>query len=176
MLYIGNYLFNEKNIYFDNNKYSLFLADNSNLDGNEFKYDINNIKKNSMVLYEVNPIDYREEKLWYGLLVVGDILVLDINDKMVLKRITQIKKEENGYSIILANDVDVLYEKSLILSTYESKTIIGKVKSENRFIGQFLSKLKRIDDTLIFYIMPLMCIAIMEVYLYRKTKEKNEKS
>ena len=166
-------MFNEKNIYFNDNKYRLLLVDNSNLDGDDEKYHITNLKKNSMIIYEVNPINFREENLWYLLLNEGDILVLSVDNDVVLKRIKQIKKMEYGYWLVLDNDVDVLYDKKLFLNTNDTNMIIGKVKAEKRFIGLIISKLKRFDTTLIYYIFPLSLIIGFELIIYKK--EKNEK-
>ena len=175
ILCIGNYLVKEKSIHFNDTEYYIHLVLNSNLDGDLINYEFNNIKVNSLILYENNPMYFREEKIWYGLLNVGDVLVLNINEKRVLKRIKQIVKGENGYLIKLDNDVSVLYEKPFILDTEGSNMIIGKVTGENLFFGKILAKFFVLEWFVGFVIMPLLMFVVSDILLYFKTRGKFEK-
>jgi hypothetical protein len=169
-------LIRDRSISIDHNSYKLFLANNSNLNGNNSNFEINKITINSLVMYEEIPNGLSEKNLWYLLLDVGDILVLDYDNKLVMKRIIFINRSNDEYYFTLDNDNSDIKEKKLILSSNDNNIIIGKVRGKKRIIGKIVALKKDIKYHIVFIYLPLSLFIIVELFYYEKNRRKSEKS
>ena len=169
-------LIRDRSISIDHNSYKLFLANNSNLNGNNSNFEINKITINSLVMYEEIPNGLSEKNLWYLLLDVGDMLVLDYDNKLVMKRIIFINKSNDEYYFTLDNDNSDIKEKKLILSSNDNNIIVGKVRGKKRIIGKIVALKKDIKYHIVFIYLPLSLFIIVELFYYEKNRRKSEKS
>lgn len=174
-LLLSFYLVDDRSIGFNHNSYKLFLANNSNLDSGNTKYEINNISINSLVMYEEIPNGLSEKNLWYLLLEVGDILVLDYGNKIVMKRIIFINKSTDEYYFTLDNDNSDIKEKKLILSSNDNNIVIGKVRGKKRILGNILAYKNDFKYYIIFIYLPLSLFIFIDLFYYERVRRLNEK-
>lgn len=176
-LCLSLYLVNDYVINVNYNRYKFFLSNNSNIDNKNSDFEINSISYDSLVIYEVIPNGLNERYLWYSLLQVGDVLVLNNNDNLFVKRIVFINKTSDSIYLTLDNDVSYLNEKKLILSSSDNNMIIGKVKCEKTFIGKILAFMNDLKYYLIFLVFPLVSFIVFDIKYYLNLRRKNfEKS
>lgn len=176
-LCLSLYLVNDYVINVNYNRYKLFLSNNANIDNKNLDFEINSISYDSLVIYEVIPNGLNERYLWYSLLHIGDVLVLNNNDNLFVKRIVFINKTSDSIYLTLDNDVSYLNEKKLILSSSDNNMIIGKVKCEKTFIGKILAFMNDLKYYLIFLVFPLVSFIVFDIKYYLNLRRKNfEKS
>ena len=158
------------------------------------KYDIKDIPINSLLFIETVPDDEAEALEWYSEVKVGDVLtfkyVYDYRQETITHRVCEITERYSdgvliGYDIVLIGDnrSDSANTHKQYIYTYEENAldyVVGKVVSQNRFLGFLAAALKTPLGLILVVMVPCSVIIITEVVrvvnlLNADKKEKAER-
>ena len=143
------------------------------------QYKIKDIPINSLLFIETVPIDNDAKALeWYSNVRVGDVLtikyVYDFKQETITHRVTAIEEHKNesgildGYHITLMGDNRTGDNETLTQEIYtyhenDLNHVVGKVVSQNYFLGLVAAALKSPLGLILIIMVPCAIIIITEV-------------
>ena len=162
------------------------------------QYDIKDIPINSLLFIETVPKDEAQALEWYSKIKVGDVLtfkyVYDYKQETITHRVTDIKEYYDGDGVLLGYDITLRGDnipegtnaQEQYIYTYEPEAlnyVVGKVVSQNRFLGLLAAALKTPLGLILVVMVPCSVIIITEVVRVvnllnadKKEKAEREKS
>ena len=162
------------------------------------QYAIKDIPTNSLLFIETVPKDEAQALEWYSEIKVGDVLtfkyVYDYKQETITHRVTDIKEYYDGDGVLLGYDITLRGDnipegtnaQEQYIFTYEPEAlnyVIGKVVSQNRFLGLLAAALKTPLGLILVVMVPCSIIIITEVVRVvnllnadKKEKAEREKS
>ena len=162
------------------------------------QYDIKDIPINSLLFIETVPKDEAQALQWYSEIKVGDVLtfkyVYDYKQETITHRVTDINEYYDGDGVLLGYDITLRGDnipegtnaQEQYIYTYEPEAlnyVVGKVVSQNRFLGLLAAALKTPLGLILVVMVPCSVIIITEVVRVvnllnadKKEKAEREKS
>lgn len=162
------------------------------------QYAIKDIPTNSLLFIETVPKDEAQALEWYSEIKVGDVLtfkyVYDYKQETITHRVTGIKEHYDSDGVLLGYDITLRGDnipegtkaQEQYIFTYEPEAlnyVIGKVVSQNRFLGLLAAALKTPLGLILVVMVPCSIIIITEVVRVvnllnadKKEKAEREKS